>query len=76
MAQPTPAMTIHKQRSDCDDEDLEFYVQEAGATVGLIGQNDEMDAKVILYELFQKVSEEVNFLSIVSILEVFVEILI
>jgi len=41
--------------SDSDDGDLEFYVQEAGAIIGLGGQQDDIDAKVVLHELFQKI---------------------
>ena len=42
--------------SGSGDDDLEYYVQEAGSIVGLLGQDDDLDAKVVLHELFQKVS--------------------
>ena len=40
------------------EDDLEYYVQEAGSITNLISQDEELDAKAVLSRLFQKVSKQ------------------
>ncbi len=41
----------------CTDEDMDYYIQEAGSIAGLVDEQDEnVDAKAVLHTLFAKVS--------------------
>ncbi len=58
-ANPTArlAQLTNKCTGSCTigDDDLEYFIQEAGCVANLIGQNDELGPKAILYRLFRKV---------------------
>ena len=41
--------------SNIDADELEYYVQETGTITNLIDQDDDLDAKAVLYRLFREV---------------------
>lgn len=44
--------------NSCNDEDLDYYIQEAGSIAGLVDEQEaNVDTKVVLRKLFQKVSQ-------------------
>ena len=51
------SVRLARLTNSCSDEDLDYFVQEAGSISGLVDEQEvNVDAKIILHRLFKKVS--------------------
>jgi intraflagellar transport protein 52 len=52
----------------CDEDELEYFVQEAGCITGLVGQDDgDMNGKEVLHKLFLQVCVEFSICNIAAL---------